>query len=314
MLKYAAKRIFGLIPVLLGVSILVFLIMQITPGDPALLILGPKATEASLAAMRHQLGTDLPIYTQYLKWMGNILQGDWGYSIHFKAKVIDLIMQRFSATMLLTVTAMVLSTTFGILAGIISATKQYSFADRFMMTASLVGFCLPVFWLGLMMQFFFSIKLGWLPVSGMNSPGVTDFMDTARHLILPSIALAIGSMATIARMTRSSMLEVIRQDFIRTARAKGVSEKIIAYKHALRNALIPVLTVVGSQFGYLLSGEVLLEIVFNWPGLGSLMVNGILYRDFPLVQGTILFVATVYVLINLAVDLLYAVVDPRITY
>jgi len=314
MLRYTIKRLLGLIPVLLGVSILVFLIMQLTPGDPALIMLGPKASAKALTEIRHQLGLDLPIWQQYLRWITNIFKGDWGYSIHFKQPVLDLILQRFGATILLTSAAMVIATVFGVLAGVVSATKQYSFSDRFMMTTSLIGFCLPVFWLGLILQLFFCIKLGWLPVSDLHSPGVNALGDTLMHLILPAITLAVASMATIARMTRSSMLEVTRQDFIRTAKAKGVSNRAIAYKHALRNSLIPVVTVVGSQFGYLLSGEVLLEVVFNWPGLGSLMVNGILYRDFPLVQGTILFVATVYVLVSLIVDLLYAALDPRITY
>ncbi len=314
MLKYTAKRLLGLIPVLLGVSILVFLIMQLTPGDPAMIMLGSKATAKSLAEVRHQLGLDLPIWQQYIRWIVNIFQGDWGYSIHFKQPVLGLITQRFGATMVLTAAAIIIATVIGVLAGVISATRQYSFADRFMMTIALIGFCLPVFWLGLMMQLLFSIRLGALPVSGMHSPGVTSLGDLLIHLILPAIALAVASTATIARMTRSSMLEVTRQDFIRTARAKGVSRRSIAFKHALRNSLIPVVTVVGSQFGYLLSGEVLLEMVFNWPGLGSLMVNGISYRDFPLVQGTILFVATVYVVVSLVVDLLYAALDPRITY
>ena len=314
MLKYTGKRLLGVIPVLLGVSILVFLIMQLAPGDPALIILGPKATQASLDNLRHQLGLDLPIHTQYLRWITNILQGDWGYSLHYKHKVIDLILQRLSATMLLAVSALIISTTFGVFAGIVSATKQYSWQDRLLMTMALVGFCLPVFWLALIMQFFFSIHMGILPVSGLHSPGINTLPDTLWHLILPAFTLAVGTMATIARMTRGSMLEVVRQDYIRTAKAKGVGKRRISYKHALRNALIPVVTVVGSQFGYLLSGEVLLEIVFNWPGLGSLMIGGILARDFPLVQGIILFVATIYVLVNLLVDLLYSVLDPRITY
>ena len=314
MLKYAAKRILGVIPVLLGVSILVFMILQITPGDPALIILGPRATPEALADLRHQLGLDLPMYEQYIRWITNILQGDWGYSLHFKLPVSDLITQRLSATMLLTLAALVLATSFGMFAGIISATKQYSWQDRLLMTLALVGFCLPVFWLGLIMQFFFSIKLGILPVSSINTPGISTIWDTLWHLILPATTLAVGTMATIARMTRASMLEVVRQDYIRTARAKGVGRRGIAFKHALRNALIPVVTVVGSQFGYLLSGEVLLEMVFNWPGLGTLMITGILSRDFPLVQGLILFVATIYVVVNLLVDLLYALLDPRISY
>jgi len=312
--KYAAKRILGVLPVLFGVSVVVFLILQFTPGDPALIMLGPKATVQALAELRHQLGLDLPIYEQYGRWILNILRGDWGYSLLYKRPVNLLIFQRLWATLLLAFTALVIATIFGVFAGIISATKQYSWQDRLFMTLALVGFCLPVFWLGLIMQLFFSIKLGVLPVSGLNTPGLSSIGDTLRHLILPAFTLAVGTMATIARMTRGSMLEVVRQDYIRTARAKGVSKHGIAFKHALRNALIPVVTVVGSQFGYLLSGEVLLEMVFSWPGLGTLMVNGILARDFPLVQGIILFVATVYVVVNLLVDLLYSALDPRITY
>ena len=314
MLKYAGKRVLGVIPVLLGVSIIVFLILHFTPGDPALIILGPRATPQALTEVRRQLGLDLPIHEQYVRCMVNILKGDWGRSLLYKTPVTELIGQRLPATMILTVAALVIATAFGIFAGIISATKQYSWQDRTLMTMALVGFCLPVFWLALIMQLFFSIRLGILPVAGINSPGVNSLGDTLKHLILPSVTLAIGTMATIARMTRGSMLEVVRQDYIRTAKAKGVSRRGIAYKHALRNALIPVVTVVGSQFGYLLSGEVLLETVFSWPGLGTLMINGILARDFPLVQGIILFVATIYVLVNLLVDLLYSVLDPRIVY
>jgi peptide/nickel transport system permease protein len=314
MLKYILRRLLGIIPVLLGVSVLVFLIMQLTPGDPAQIMLGSKATPEALNQLREQLGLNLPIYQQYFRWIINIFHGDWGSSIHYNRAVLDLILARFSPTMLLTFCAMIIAVIVGALAGIVSAMNQYSVMDRLLMTLALIGFCLPVFWLGLIMQMFFSIRLGWLPVSGLHSPGIVSFADTSRHLILPSIALAMGMMATIARMTRSSMLEEVRQDYIRTARAKGVNSKGIAFKHALRNALIPVVTVVGSGFGFLLSGEVLLETVFNWPGLGTLMVSGILSRDFPLVQGLILFVASTYVLINLLIDILYSIIDPRISY
>jgi peptide/nickel transport system permease protein len=314
MAKYIVKRLLALIPVLIGISVLVFLIMQLSPGDPARIMLGPKATEKSLIEIRHILGLDLPLHEQYIRWIGNIFKGDWGTSISLKLPVLSLILQRLNATLILTGAAIVMSVIFGMTAGIVSATRQYSLADRALMTMSLVGFCLPVFWVGLLLQLFFSIKLGWLPVSGMYSSGQTGFLDLLKHLILPSVALSLGSTATIARMTRSSMLDVIRQDYIKTARAKGVSARGISYVHALRNALVPVVTVIGMQVGYLLSGQVLLEIVFAWPGLGSLMVNGILARDFPLVQGAILFVATGYVLINLIVDILYALLDPRIAY
>ena len=314
MAKYILKRLVSLIPVLIGISVLVFLIMHLAPGDPAKIMLGPKATAKSLEEVRVALGLNLPLPQQYLRWIGNIFKGDWGMSIQLKLPVLTLILQRLNATLLLTAAATIMSVIFGMTAGIVSATRQYSLADRSLMTLSLVGFCLPVFWTGLLLQLLFSIKLGWLPVSGMHASGQTGFLDLLQHLVLPAIALSLGSTATIARMTRSSMLDVIRQDYIRTARAKGVSSRGVSYVHALRNALVPVITVIGMQVGYLLSGQVLLEIVFAWPGLGSLMVNGILARDFPLVQGSILFVATAYVLINLIVDIFYAVLDPRIAY
>ncbi|MGI6616400.1 MAG: ABC transporter permease [Dethiobacteria bacterium] len=314
MLKYTIKRLLALIPVLIGVSILVFLILHLTPGDPALIMLGPKATKPALEALRHQLGLDLPLYKQYFQWIANILKGDWGRSIQLKREVLPLVLTRFKATAILTVFAAFVAVTFGLLAGIVSATKQYSLWDRLLMFLALMGFCLPVFWLGLVLQVFFGLKLGWLPVSGMSPPGQAGLGSVFKFLILPGFSLAVGTMAEIARMTRSSMLEVIRQDYIRTARAKGLTERVVTYSHALRNALIPVVTVVGMQIGFLLSGAVLVEIIFAWPGIGSLMVNGILARDFPLVQGTILFVATIYVFVNLVVDLIYALLDPRISY
>lgn len=314
MLRYFLKRLLALIPVLIGVTILVFLILHLSPGDPALIILGPKATQQSLEALRHQLGLDLPLYKQYFQWITNVLKGDWGRSIQLKREVLPLVITRFKATAILTVFAAFIAVTFGLLAGIVSATRQYSLWDRLLMLMALVGFCLPVFWLGLILQIIFGLKLNWLPVSGMYPPGQDGLGSILRFLILPGISLATATMAEIARMTRSSMLEVIRQDYVRTARAKGLSERAVTYSHALRNALIPVVTVVGMQIGFLLSGAVLLEIVFAWPGIGTLMVNGILARDFPLVQGTILFVATVYVFVNLIVDLIYAFLDPRISY
>jgi len=314
MLKYTIKRLLALIPVLIGVSILVFLILHLTPGDPALIMLGPKATKPALEALRHQLGLDLPLHKQYFQWIANILKGDWGRSIQLKREVLPLVLTRFKATAVLTLFAAFIAVTFGLLAGIVSATKQYSLWDRLLMFLALVGFCLPVFWLGLVLQVFFGLKLGWLPVSGMSPPGQAGLGSVFKFLILPGFSLAVGTMAEIARMTRSSMLDVIRQDYIRTARAKGLTERVVTYSHALRNALIPVVTVVGMQIGFLLSGAVLVEMIFSWPGIGSLMVNGILARDFPLVQGTILFVATIYVFVNLIVDLVYALLDPRISY
>jgi peptide/nickel transport system permease protein len=314
MVNYILRRLLALIPVLIGITFLVFLILHLSPGDPALIILGPKATATSLAQLRHELGLDQPFLVQYFRWIGNILQGDWGRSIQMKREVLPLLLQRFQATAFLTLLATLFAVVFGILVGITSATRQYSLWDRISMVGVLVGFSIPVFWLGIMLQILFSLVLNLLPVSGMQSPGETGFLDLLKHSILPAITLATGATVIIARMTRSSMLEVLSQDYIRTAHAKGVREKWVIYKHALRNALISVITVIGLQVGYLLGGDILVEIVFSWPGIGLLMMNGIMARDFPIVQGAVLLVASSYVIVNLIVDLLYAYVDPRIHY
>ena len=315
MTRYVTQRVLSLIPVLIGVTLLVFLVMQLAPGDPAQIMLGPKATETSLAQLRHELGLDQPMYVQYGRWLGRVVQGDWGRSIQLKREVLPFILERFRNSAYLMILAVLLACSVGIPAGIISAIRQYSLGDRVAMVLVLVGFSIPIFWLGIMLQIIFGLKLGILPVSGMQSPGQTgNILDLLKHLILPAVALATGATAIIARMTRSSMLEVVRQDYIRTARAKGLTERTTTGRHALKNALIPVITIVGLQVGYLLGGDILIEIVFSYPGVGLAMVNGILARDFPLVQGAILLVASSYVLINLAVDITYAYIDPRIHY
>ena len=304
----------SLLPVLLGVTLLVFLVMQLAPGDPALIMLGPKATETSLTQLRHELGLDQPIHVQYALWLVRVLEGDWGRSIQLKREVLPFILERYRNSAYLMLPAVLLACAAGIPAGVISAIRQYKLDDRVAMIFVLVGFSMPIFWLGIIMQIIFGLKLGIVPVSGMQSPGQTGILDLAKHLILPAWALATGATAIIARMTRSSMLEVIRQDYIRTARAKGLNERLTIGRHAMKNALIPVVTVVGMQVGYLLGGDILVEIVFSYPGIGLAMVNGILARDFPLVQGAILLVASSYVLVNLAVDIAYAYLDPRIHY
>lgn len=303
-----------MLPVLLGVTILTFSIMHLSPGDPAKIILGTKATEESLAQLRTELGLDLPVYQQYLKWIGNVLQGDWGRSILMKMEVLPLILEYFKATFLLTLVSAALATLSGILFGVMAAAKKHTFVDRSLMFLALAGFCMPVFWLGIILQILFGLTLDWLPISGMNSPGESGTADMLKHLILPAVSLSVGSGAIIARMTRSSMLEVLQHDYIRMARAKGIKERKVIYKHALKNAFIPIITVIGMQIGFLLAGAVLVEMVFSWPGIGTLMVKGILARDFPLVQGIILFVASSYVLMNLLVDIVYAYLDPRISY
>jgi ABC-type dipeptide/oligopeptide/nickel transport system permease component len=314
MTRYIAQRVLSLIPVLLGVTLLIFLVMQLAPGDPAQIMLGPKATDTSLAQLRHELGLDEPMHVQYFRWLSRVVQGNWGRSIQLKREVLPFILVRFRNTAYLTGLAVLMACLVGIPAGIISAVRQYSIGDRVSMVLVLVGFSLPVFFLGIILQLVFGLRLGILPVSGIQSPGRTDLGDLLSHLILPAVTLATGATAIIARMTRSSMLEVIRQDFIRTARSKGLNERLTIGRHALKNALIPVLTVVGLQIGYLLGGDVLVEIVFSYPGIGLAMVNGILARDFPLVQGAILLVASAYVLVNLTVDVAYGYLDPRIHY
>jgi len=314
MTTYILKRIGGLIPVLLGVTILVFAIMHLSPGDPAKIMLGPKATAESVEKLHVQLGLDQPVVTQYVTWIGNVVQGDWGRSIQMKMEVLPLVLERFKATLILTQFGALFASLIGIGVGVISAYRRYSWVDRGLMLFVLVGFCMPVFWLGIILQIIFGLKLDLFPISGMNTPGETAFLDVLKHIVLPSLALSAGSGAVIARMTRSGMLEVFEQDYIRTARAKGLSERRVVYIHTLKNAFIPVLTVLGMQIGFLLAGSVLIEMVFAWPGIGTLMINGILARDFPLVQGIILLVATTYVIVNLLVDVLYAVLDPRISY
>jgi peptide/nickel transport system permease protein len=277
-------------------------------------MLGPKATETSLAQLRHELGLDQPLYVQYGRWLGRVVQGDWGRSIQLKREVLPFIIGRFKNTAYLMILAVLIASAVGIPTGILSAVRQYKPDDRIAMVLVLMGFSIPIFWLGIILQIVFGLKLGILPVSGMQSPGQTGTLDMLKHLILPALALATGATAIIARMTRSSMLEIIRQDYIRTARAKGLKERLTIGKHAVKNALIPVVTVVGLQVGYLLGGDILIETVFSYPGIGLAMVNGILARDFTLVQGAILLVASSYVLVNLAVDITYAYLDPRIRY
>jgi peptide/nickel transport system permease protein len=314
MTAYIIRRVLSLIPVLIGITLLVFLIMQLAPGDPAKIMLGTKATETSLAQLRHELGLDQPMHVQYARWLARVIQGNWGRSIQLKREVLPFLLDRFRNSIYLTLFAAVMACVIGIPVGIFSAVRQYSLGDRASMILVLVGFSVPLFWLGIVLQIVFGLRLGLLPVSGIHSTGRSDFADLIVHLVLPALTLATGATAIIARMTRSSMLEVIRQDYIRTARSKGLSERHVINGHALKNALIPVATVVGMQVGYLLGGDVLVEIVFSYPGIGLAMVNGILARDFPLVQGAILLVAASYALANLGVDLLYAYLDPRIHY
>lgn len=333
MTEYVLKRIFLLIPVLLGVSFVVFLALHLTPGDPAQVMLGERASPDTIAALRKQLGLDEPFIIQYLRFISRIVRGNLGRAIQSNNLVIDELKLKFPATIELTIVAMIIASFVGMIAGIISAVRQYTFFDYISMTGALAGVSVPIFWLGLMMMIVFSIFLGWFPLSGridmtidihritnfyiidtLITRNYQGFKDVLMHLVLPGITLATVPMAIIARMTRASMLEVLRQDYIRTARAKGLAEIGITIKHALKNAFIPIVTVIGLQFGHLLGGAILTETIFAWPGVGRLTVDAIYARDYPLVQGCVLLVAVTFVMVNLFVDVLYAYLDPRIKY
>ncbi|RHW34777.1 ABC transporter permease [Lysinibacillus yapensis] len=333
MLRYIGKRILQLIPVLLGMTFVVFLIIRAIPGDPAQVILGQQATEESIKALREKLGLDQPWYIQYFDYLKGLLTGDLGESLRTRQPISTEIWPYLAATIELAIFAMILAVIIGMNAGIISAWFQNSWFDYIAMVIALIGVSMPIFWLGLMEQWAFSIELHWLPTSGreeVRNPveAITHFylIDTliqgrldqfwiaVKHLILPGVALATIPMAIIARMTRSSMLEVLRSDYIRTARAKGQKMSKVIYKHALKNALIPIITIIGLQTGLLLGGAILTETIFSWPGIGRYIYEAIGYRDYTVIQSGILIVAFMFVMINLFVDLLYSVIDSRIKY
>jgi peptide/nickel transport system permease protein len=312
---FLARRLLHLGPVLLGVSLIVFLVLHLAPGDPAEVMLGANANKEDLARLRTQLGLDQPLYVQYRTWISHVARGDLGRSLWMKRPVLGEVLERFKATLLLTGSALLLSTLGGIALGIASATRANSLLDRLSGVASLFGASMPVFWLGIVLMVIFSLWLGWLPASGMYAPyGGGGLRDLFAHLVLPAVTLAAASVTIIARLTRATMLETLGQDYVRTARAKGLGERMVVWRHALKNALIPIVTVVGVQAGYLLGGAVLTETVFAWPGVGTLVVQGILARDMPLVQGGVLVIALSFVVVNLAVDTLYAWLDPRIKF
>jgi peptide/nickel transport system permease protein len=291
------------------------MVLHLSPGDPVEIMLGSQATHEDRTRLRAELGLDQPLHVQYVRWLGHVARGDLGRSLWMKRPVLDEVLGRFKATLVLTGTALLLSSLAGVALGVASATRPNSALDRLSAVASLFGASMPSFWLGIVLMVLFALRLGWLPASGMYAAyGGGDLRDLLAHLVLPAVTLAAASVTIIARLTRATMLETLGQDYIRTARAKGVVERAVVLRHGLKNALIPIATVIGVQAGYLLGGAVLTETVFAWPGVGTLMVQGILARDFPLVQGCVLVVALSFVLVNLAVDLLYAWFDPRIRY
>ncbi|WP_211653641.1 ABC transporter permease [Planococcus alpniumensis] len=333
MLHYIGQRLLQLIPVLLGMTFIVFMIIRAIPGDPAQVILGQQASEEAIKALRTSLGLDNPWYIQYFDYLKGLVTGDMGDSLRTRSPVSEEIWPYLAATFELSLFAIIIAVVIGINAGIISAWFQNSWFDYTAMVLALIGVSMPIFWLGLMNQWIFSIELGILPTTGRENVrdpinNITNFyvLDTIiqgdfnklatvlKHLVLPGTALATIPMAIIARMTRSSMLEVMRSDYVRTARAKGVKMFWVVYKHALKNAIIPVLTIIGLQMGLLLGGAILTETIFGWPGIGRYIYEAIGFRDYPVIQSGILVVAFIFVMINLFVDLLYGLVDPRIKY
>jgi ABC-type dipeptide/oligopeptide/nickel transport system permease component len=304
MLIFIVRRLLLTIPVLLGVLFVVMLTLDLIPGDPVALMLGEAATKETVAQFREHLGLDRPLVVRYVRYVGQVLTGDLGLSIQQRRPVVDELGDAWPATLQLATAGLVLATVIGVLTGIVSAVWPNSLFDALSRLSSLFGLSMPVFWTGLVLIVVFAFWLPWLPVGGIGSPA---------HLVLPAVTLALPSIAMIARMTRSSVLEVLREDYVRTARAKGVRERLVVVKHALRNAAIPILTLVGLQAGQLMGGAVLTETVFAWPGLGRLMVKAIFARDYVLLQGAVLFFAMAFVVINLIVDVSYGALDPRVS-
>ncbi|WP_417210478.1 ABC transporter permease [Antarctobacter sp.] len=311
--RYILRRLVSAVPVLLGITVIVFAIMALIPGDPATAILGSYATPENVEKLNRDLGLDKPLVAQYFIWLGNMVQGDFGTSFSLNRPVIDEVLERFNATLILAGTAFVICSVLGIAAGVVSAANQYGWGDKAITFVVLLGISIPSFFLGMMMILYFAVNLRLFPVSGMwPIYGTRDIWALLDHLVLPASALAVVATGVIARLSRSAMLEVLRQDFIRTARAKGVHERGVIWRHALRAAMVSIIPVLGIQAGFVLSGAVYIEIVFQWPGVGRMLVDAILKRDILLVQGGVVFVAACYVMFNILVDVAQSLLDPRI--
>lgn len=310
------RRALQLIPVLFGVSIVSFIMIHLSPTDPVLLMLPSDAPPEVVESMRARLGLDQPLPVQYIQWLSHVLRGDLGESIRMYQPVSTAILEHFQNTLVLAATALAFAFLAGVILGFVAAVKRDSAIDRLSMIVAVLGWSLPPFWLGLVFIIVFAVQLDWLPTGGMyNASAIEpDYRELPRYLVLPALTLGLRHMSYIARMMRSSMLEVLGQDYVRTARAKGLSQRTVLLRHAFRNALIPVVTVAGVSVGRLLGGAVIVETVFSWPGLGDLVVNAIIGSDFPLVQGAALFIASLFVFVNLLVDVLYGLIDPRIRY
>lgn len=311
MLTYTLRRLLEAVPILLGVSLLTFLILHLTPGDPATLIGGPTASAEDLANIRARLNLDRPLPEQYLTYLGGLLRGDLGESLQRRESVLDMILVRLPNTAQLAVAGLIV-TLIGIPLGVIAATNQNTFTDLAVTNLALVGLSVPNFWLGLLLIVWFSVDLRWFPAAGLAQPWWSA--AGLQSLVLPAITLGVGGLALIARLTRSGMLEVLGQEYVRTATAKGLPRRLVIYRHALKNALIPIITVLGLNFGYLMGGAVVTESVFAINGIGRLAVDSILSRDYAVVQGCVVFIASTFVIVNLLVDLSYALIDPQIRY
>ena len=333
MLRFIVRRLLLLVPILVGLSILVFLWIRLLPGGPAEALLGERGTDAQEAAIERQYGLDKPIHVQYWRYVQTVAQGDFGDSIATRRPVVEELKQRFPATIELAVAAMLFSVLLGIPLGFIAAKRYGGPIDHASLILSLLGISIPIFFLAIILKYIFAVKLGWLPTVGrisvlidLDHPtgfyvldalltgNLEAFWDTLKHLVLPAVALGSIPLAVVARITRAAVLDVLNEDYVRTARAKGVSPRLVDLRHVLRNALLPIATIIGLQTGLLLSGAVLTETVFAWPGLGTWLVGAIRVRDFPVLQGGILFVSIVFVLVNLVVDVMYAIINPRIRY
>ena len=315
MLRYTIHRLLLTIPVLVGISVVVFLIMALIPGDPATAILGAFATPENATKLRAELGLDRPLIEQYFTWAGNLLSGDFGRSYALNRPVLDELLERLGPTLLLAGSAMCFCVLLGLIAGLLAAVKQYTWVDQGLTLFTLIGISAPSFWLGLMAVSLFTVQLGWLPASGMYTPyGDESLGDLLVHLLMPAVTLGLVASSVIARLTRTSMLEQLRQDYVRTARAKGERETAVVIRHAFRNALVGLIPVLGLQAGFVLGGAVYIETVFQWPGIGRMLVNAISTRDILLVQGGVMMVATIYVFFNLLADLIQHTLDPRIQH
>jgi peptide/nickel transport system permease protein len=313
--RYITQRTTWVIIVLLGVSAITFALLHLTPGDPAQILLGPIATPQELDRLRGELGLNRPLEIQYAIWLDHVVRGDLGRSITLHRPVLGELLLRFRGTLILTAGAIIVAFGPGILLGVLAARRQGRFIDALSMVVTVGGASIPAFWLGMILIIVFSVRLGWLPGTGMSSPaGPGTAGDVLTHLILPAITLGMLPLAIVTRVARTGMIEALRGDYVRTARAKGLNELMVTLRHAFRNTLVGIVTVLGLEMGFLLAGAVYVETVFDWPGVGLMLVNSILTRDFPLVQGAVLLLAATYVIINLLTDLLYAYLDPRIRF